>query len=110
MSWDATLYQEYGPSLCDVNYTHNTSCMIYDVLGDCLEPEESWWQRLDGMDGPTSAKYLDSIIGGLKKNPEKYRAMNPDNGWGDYDGLLRVLEVMRESIPSEARCKWSCYG
>jgi len=24
----------------------------------------------------------------LKSDPEKYRAFNPENGWGDYDGLV----------------------
>ena len=28
----------------------------------------------------------------LRNNPDKYKKLNPENGWGDYEGLLRVAE------------------
>lgn len=27
----------------------------------------------------------------LKSNPEKYKAFNPPNGWGDYEGFVRFV-------------------
>jgi hypothetical protein len=32
MSWDAALYDDRGHVEGAWNYTHNTSCMFYDVL------------------------------------------------------------------------------
>lgn len=110
MSWDADLFQEFGPSLGDWNYTHNTSPMIYVVLRESgNEVDGTWWNTLDGMDAPTSAKYLGLIIDGLVKDPARFRAMNPKNGWGDYDSLIQILKEMRDRIP-EAPVRWSCSG
>ncbi len=27
----------------------------------------------------------------LEADPEKYKALNPTNGWGSYDGLLKFV-------------------
>ena len=108
------------------NYTHNCSVMIYAVLEDAgivLPPSTrpctwlnretgewvdapeghgtiSWWEHLDGMDGADGADgaaYLSQIITGLEADPERFRVMNPENGWGDYDSLVKVLREMRDA-------------
>ena len=122
MSWHATLYQEFGPELWDGGYTHNTNGMVNAVLDENYEQVsvfeevftkregwDPWWKRLNGMDGPASHIYLTRIIKGLEGDPEKFRAMNPDNGWGSYAGLLKQLRAMRDAIP-EARVRWETRG
>jgi hypothetical protein len=34
---------------------------------------------------------LATAIAVLRGNPDRYREMNPENGWGDYDSLLPAL-------------------
>lgn len=134
MSWDATLYavtevthcpdcghelekprREQSP-ICDWNYTHNVAPMIYRALegaGIELAPGESWWQRLSGMDGPEGRDYLAAIITRLEADPDRFRAMNPPNGWGCYDGpngVLPVLRRMRDSVPHGEASAWHASG
>lgn len=69
----------------------------------------AWWDALDGMSGPEGAAYLDTIIKGLEADPERFRAMNPENGWGDYDRLVKVLTEMRNAVP-EWPTTWGASG
>ncbi len=124
MSWDATL-EVTGTTVCphcggtvstgryeaeSWSYTHNTNNMIaaaYEAAsgeqteqaGGSLGPVigAAWWDRLDGVSGEDGAAYLGQIITGLEADPDRYRAMNPENGWGDYDRLLKVLREMRDA-------------
>lgn len=135
MSWNAYLHDDRGHLEGDWNYTHNTSRMIYDVLeraGFELAPSTrpcstydhdtktwtshpdgygtiSWYDHLDGLPGPEGAAYLDLIIRGLEADPGRYREMNPENGWGDYDSLLKTLCDMRSAVP-EWPTAWSTSG
>lgn len=123
MSWDATLYDDRCHEEGSWNWTHNTSRMIYAVLEDAgiklppstrscsrLENGEwvrypnghgtiAWWEHLDGMGGVEGVAYLRVIITGLEADPDRFRAMNPENGWGSYDGLLGVLRDMHDAVP-----------
>lgn len=84
--------------------------MIYAVLKDTnLEVEITWWKTLDGMSGPEGAAYLHTIIKGLEADPDRFREMNPPNGWGNYDGLLEKLIEMRNAVP-EWPTVWSASG
>jgi hypothetical protein len=134
MSWDATLYAvtevrnctECGHELDkprreesvidDWNYTSNVSPMIYRALegaGIALDTEEGWWQHLSGMSGPEGRDYLAAIIAQLEAGPERFRAMNPPNGWGCYDGphgVLGVLRKMRDAVPEGEASAWHVSG
>jgi|SRR5215469_13792607 len=120
MSWDADFD---GGSW---NYTHNTNGMIaaaYEsVTGESTEPYDfpilgkvigpTWWKRLDGMTGAQGSEYLGQIINGLESDPNRFRAMNPDNGWGDFDTLLATLRDMK-AASDNACCgarKWAASG
>jgi hypothetical protein len=50
-----------------------------------------------GVEGKTAAEILPrlaSSLAELQANPEKYRAMNPPNGWGTYEQLIDVVSGM----------------
>lgn len=134
MSWDATLYAVAEVTHCAecgheldkpreersevewFNYTSNVAPMIYRALegaGIGLEAEERWWQRLDGMSGPEGRDFLDAVITQLEADPERFRAMNPPNGWGCYDGpdgVLGVLRKMRDAVPDDEGSAWHVSG
>lgn len=112
MSWDAYLEDDRGHIELDQNYTHNTNNMIAAALvvtGQEEPPQcdgplgpaigAAWWYRLNGLSGPDGAQYIDHILAGLRSDPDRFRAMNPNNGWGDYDTLMTVLEKMRDAVP-----------
>lgn len=131
MSWDATLSEIAEIKACPDcgrelekprrgesevgwwNYTHNVAPMIYDALkaaGIELALEERWWQRLSGMTGADGREYLGKIVRQLEGDPARYRAMNPPNGWGDYDRLLGVLREMRDAAPEGGAFEWHASG
>jgi hypothetical protein len=100
--------------LGDWNYTHNTNGMIaaaYEAVSGEQTPEcggplgkvigAAWWDKLDGASGQDGRTYLEQIIKGLEAEPERFRSMDPDNGWGSYDTLLPVLREMRDAVPPE---------
>lgn len=116
MSWDADLVTPDGETIGEWNYTHNTNGMIDAVLD--AAPVESfapqvfgscWWRTLNGMEGPEGAAFLHRIVTGLEADPARFRAMNPENGWGDYDQLVGVLWEMVRSVP-ERHATWEVCG
>ena len=110
MSWDASLYDDRGHCEGDWNYTHNTNKLINAALADIGQPQkDTWWRTLNGMDGPEGAEFLHQIIMALRANPDKFVPMNPPNGWGDYDSLIKVLEDMKASVP-EWPTQWIVHG
>jgi hypothetical protein len=128
VSWDADLTCDCcGHSVGDWNYTHNTNGMIAaarEAIGHADAHElgsthpimqaigPPWFDVLNGMSGAEGARYLGDIVTALEADPERYRAMNPENGWGSYDSLLGVLRDMRD-CSTEAVMKlrtWRCSG
>lgn len=130
---DAEVWESVG----EWGFTHNTSVMIYAVLQDArvdLPPDPApcstydsetgewtywpdghgciaWWDHLDGMTGAEGWHYLRIIIDGLEADPGRFRALNPSNGWGDYDSLLGVLREMRDACAVEdPSLVWSASG
>lgn len=120
MSWNAYLIDDRGHTEGEWNYTHNTNGMAnlaldasyeqVSVFEEVFRPGRlSWWKRLDTLDGPTGAAMLDGIIRAMESDPEKYRALNPPNNWGDYDSFLKVLRDMRDAVP-EWPTSWTVNG
>jgi hypothetical protein len=64
---------------------------------------------VDQKSGSEGAALLDHVVRRLEADPGTYTAMNPSNGWGDYDGLLDVLRDMRRSVP-EWPTLWEVWG
>lgn len=95
MSLDITLTK----SVFKGNLTHNlgkmaSECGLYEPMWRPHklfdypdEQEDACWIIASDL-----IEYLEKGIEELKANPEKYKKLNPENGWGDYDGLLKVAE------------------
>jgi hypothetical protein len=123
MSWDAELRDDRGHVEGEWNYTHNCNKMatvalsfavLHDSFADLslsepLSGVTSWFHNLDGRSGPEGAAILHKIITELQADPEKYRALNPANGWGDYDSFLAILVDMRDRVP-EWPTTWKVCG
>lgn len=107
MSWDAGLACDSCKHTIGAwNYTYNTTPMIRAAAEAAGHPEFDGFQRtLDGMTGAEGQRVLMAIIGEMEANPTTYRAMNPPNGWGSYDGILGVLREMVAATP-EAPTHW----
>lgn len=87
----------------DWNCTYNLSEMLYDknVFG-----QKGIW-KLDKKKSKSGIKILTKAINGLQKNPSKFRKLNPSNGWGDYDGLVKLLKTMKNTWVKYPKLKCS---
>lgn len=69
------------------NYTSNTNPMLRAAGLDIHD--------LDGRTGADCAEQIGAALALMDEDPAYFRAMNPSNGWGDYDRLRVVLEKIR---------------
>lgn len=92
MSYDFIVFD--GPNsdreheLYSTNYTSNIHQMIYDVLPrrymDQLKSDE-------GVPVEVARPILLTLLTALLSDPDRYIAMNPENGWGNYHGFCETL-------------------
>lgn len=93
MSWDFGMEIDAGGlephSLhYDANYTYNVAPMFLEAMGG------DGIRQLDGLIGEECLPLLGKAIADMVENPGKYKAMNPSNGWGDFDGALELLQTL----------------
>ena len=85
MSLDVYLEDENGDTLYERNITHNLNKMadaagIYEVL---WRPEEVGITYAYQIVCPLSDGLTILVL-----NKSEFEAYNPENGWGDYEGLV----------------------
>ena len=85
MSADIYLHADNCCSAHNHNVTHNLGPMFREAGVD--------WH--DYENGDRSAAFLavecSTALGALVDYPERFRAMNPPNGWGTYEGAVAFL-------------------
>lgn len=94
------------------NYTSNISKMYYiawDKAKTHLDIPDYYvdddWKIAIQQEQPYGNVCLKALIDQLKSNPEYYKGMNPENGWGSYEGAIKFLEDAYNALMScsEAR-------
>lgn len=90
-------YKKKSECFYDSNITHNLGEMankagVYYAL---WRPEERGWKKAKDII-PVLEKGLKKLV----SNPEKFKSFNPDNGWGDYQGLVSFVENYLEACKS----------
>jgi len=98
MSWDIDLAIDTtgGNELTHVvdvgNMTWNVSPMYYEAFG------ENGIKGLNGMLADEAILKVHDAIKYMEAEPDKFKAMNQPNGWGDYEGALAFLKKLLELI------------
>lgn len=95
---------ERGDEVFTANITHNLGDMAKEagIYRHLWRPDELGITKAGDL-------VLDLTVGlsDLLKNPDKYRKLNPENGWGSYEGLVRFtrdyLEACREYPDARVR-------
>ena len=87
MSWDIGIeLNKFAFEHSSWNYTHNCNKMM-------AEAGFNWVYNLDGVLVKDTIPKFQEMLKNLKADPEKFRAMNPQNFWGDYDSLVKLWET-----------------
>ena len=87
----------YTIQLYDTNMTHNVIPMwskagVYDALYN--------------SEGKQASEILESLKAGvadMTSNPEDYKELNPDNGWGSYESALYWLKQFTQACNSHPK-------
>ena len=85
MSLDVWLESQDSGEVYEANITHNLNSMadaagIYEYL---WRPEEVGVEKASQLINP-----LEVGLKRLRSNPDKYKKLNPSNGWGSYDDFV----------------------
>lgn len=88
-----------GHRLGDWNLTYNLTPML-KAAGFPGWSEVVSERRSDGLlpTGANTVPIFEAVLAELRANPEKYRAMNPPNGWGTYEGAVEVFADYIEKV------------
>jgi hypothetical protein len=73
--------------------------MYYQAFG------EKGIYTIDNNPVKESIEILQLAIENMRNNPDYYKTMNPPNGWGDYEGALKVLTDLLDACKTNARSK-----
>jgi len=85
----------------DWNYTYNVAPMWYAVF-----PDSKNMLDIDGMTGKESVSRIESFVTALEAEPERFKAMEPNNGWGSYDSFLKALKSLIEIAEQNPDGMW----
>lgn len=91
VSWDINIKAKREISIFEANITYNLSPMYYK----CLD-KELGLKIFDKMTCKEALPILQKAIEDLIDNKEEYEKLNPENGWGNYEGLLITFLEMRK--------------
>ena len=104
MSLDVDLMVTQPTSVWNYNITHNLGAMAKAVV---LEPDWDlpmtlyhvlWRPEEFGLHfAHEISDYLNIGYHTLISDPEKYKAFNPENGWGSYEGLVAFVLSYRDA-------------
>lgn len=90
MSLDVSVKARRVVDVYEDNITYNLAPMYYK----CIDIDGGL-KALNGMKCRDAIPVLNRAIDDLIENKEEYEKLNPKNGWGSYEGLLKSLKSLR---------------
>ena len=85
MSYNISLKQLTYATVADIgSYTYNIQPMFRRATGQSLS-------NLSGMKASDAQQVLQAALDKMQADPQAYRALNPANGWGHYNGFVTYL-------------------
>lgn len=105
MSLDVSLYIDTGGDdphcVFDANITHNLNTMANQagIYKHLWRPEELGIVFAGELISP-----LRIALKILNDDPSRFKAFNPDNGWGDYDCFVALVKEYLEACVYNPKC------
>lgn len=89
MSLDVTLTRVQKTSIFEQNITHNLCAMAKEagIYMHLWRPDELRITKAGELILP-----LKKGLKLMKSNPKRFKALNPENGWGSYDRFVPWIE------------------
>lgn len=84
------------------NYTYNVGPMFFKALSFAAKKEMGFCD-LDDMSVKKGPPILKRALKHMQSNPDEYRPLNPENGWGNYPGAMQYLKSLIEACISQPK-------
>lgn len=85
-------------------YTYNVSRMWYRIF-----PKDKDMIPIDGMTGKKSLKLLKDARQKLLDNRQELEKLNPENGWGSFEGFVKYIEALINASEENPDYVWSAW-
>lgn len=89
-------------TVCAVDITYNLAEM-WRAAGLPFSDE-----NIEGMTGKDMGEALEEGLALLQADPERYKAFNPSNGWGTYEGLCDAVKQLLDACKQYPTATISC--
>lgn len=97
MSYDIWMTEPCGhEAFSDINYTYNVAPMWHMAFAGVLEKCDDGIRWLNGKTGKEAHDVLDEVRLWMLRHQIQLEALNPTNGWGDYQGALKVIRDLKQ--------------
>ena len=90
MSVDLSIKAKRLVEIYETNITYNLAPMYYKAID-----KELGLKKIKGMSCKKALPIIENAIKDMIDNKEEYKKLNPENGWGTYDGLLEKFKDIR---------------
>lgn len=98
MSYDVHLEIDAGGAepvslaILNENMTWNVRPMFKAAIG-----EEGFCNNWDGLSAAIAADRCRRTLDAFNADPAKFRALNPANGWGDFEGAREFIQLINDA-------------
>lgn len=92
--------QQFGEGF---NYTYNCSPMWQVIF-----PGEKF-VHIDGLSGKEALAILDKALVEFDIKPERFKKLNPENGFGDFDSFKGFIRELRDACLLNPDFYWSSW-
>lgn len=89
-----------GPEPVEVSETFNVTYNLGPMLREAGFPS---WDALRGAPAVETAGVLDGVARNLRADPGRFRALNPKNGWGNYEVCVEWVEDFRDACAANPK-------
>ena len=98
MSWDFSMQAPPCPTCgrsesdgerLEANYTYTVAPMFREAFGLSLD---CGIRSLNGMTGAKACPLISAALDAMRADPDRYRAMEPENGWGSFADEFELLK------------------
>jgi len=76
--------------------TYNLGPMFCEALGAPL-------RSLDGKLASEALPIVSAALVAMAADPAKFKALNPSNGWGDFDGAINFLRWLQSECSAHPK-------
>jgi len=121
MSLDISLHQDaaYNTEVYEANITHNLRKMAGKVTCFIIQWKDYETKEItlydilwrgSGQSGYVITPMLEIALYELKEHREIYEEYNPENGWGDYELLVKFTEGLLGACKKFPETTLRCYA